>query len=78
MTMVHRDASIAYASRLMRAFGTSELQVVSEAGGRPEALGVLTAGDIVTRVLAVGLDPAVLTAGDLVSVSAARRPRPSR
>jgi CBS domain-containing protein len=67
MLMVHRDASIVEASRLMRECRTTQVVVVAEADGQPRALGVVTAGDIVTRVLAVGLDPAVLTAGDIAS-----------
>ena len=65
--MVHRDASILEASRLMRECRATQVVVVAEAGGKPRALGVVTANDIVTRVVAVGLDPAVLTAGDIAS-----------
>ena len=65
MTTVHPDASIADASRRMRECGATELLVVGESQGEPRPLGVVTAQDIVTRVLALGLDPAVLTAGDI-------------
>ena len=65
MTTVHPEASIADASRRMRDCGATELLVMSEIHGEARALGVVTAQDIVTRVLAVGLDPAVLTAGDI-------------
>ncbi len=67
MTVIHPDSSILEASRLMRECGVQQLAVVGEADGNACPLGVVTAHDIVTRVLGVGLDPAVLTAGDLVS-----------
>ena len=51
------------ASRVMRECDAAEVLVASDGG----PLGVLTARDIVVRVLAVGLDPAVLTAGDIVT-----------
>ena len=78
MTLVHREASIVEASRVMRQCGTTELVVVTEADGEPQPIGVVTARDIVTRVLALGLDPAVLTAGDIASFAEARRSRKSR
>jgi hypothetical protein len=65
VTLVHRDASLCEASQRMRQCRTSELLVVAEDGGRVVPIGTLTASDIVTRVVAVGLDPAVLTAGDI-------------
>ena len=65
MTLVHRDCSILDACRLMRECRTSELTVVVEAGGKAKPLGKVSAADIVVRVLALGLDPQVLTAGDL-------------
>lgn len=67
MHLVHSEASIAEASRLMRQWGESELVVMAQAGGEARALGVVTADDIVRRVVAVGLDPRVLTVGDLTS-----------
>ena len=68
MNMVLSEASIVEASRLMRQSGETALAVLSEAEGQPCVIGVVTAGDIVTRVLAVGLDPSVLTVGDITTV----------
>ena len=68
MVCVHRDASLVEACRLMRCCRTHELLVVSAAGGKVQPLGKLSARDIATRVIALELDPAVLTAGDIVSV----------
>jgi len=65
---VHRDASLVEACRLMRECHTSELMVVAVADGKPQSLGMVSARDIATRVVALELDPAVLTAGDIVSV----------
>ena len=51
----------------MRQCHASELVVVTETEGKPRPLGVVTASDIVTRVVALGLDPGVLTAGDIAA-----------
>ena len=65
LTHVDREASVLDASKLMRKSGTTELLVTSEANGALLPLGILTANDIVTRVIAAELDPAVLTTGDI-------------
>jgi CBS domain-containing protein len=65
MNTVHCEASLLEASRRMRQCHASELVVLAETDGKPRALGVVTASDIVTRVVALGLDPGVLTAGDI-------------
>lgn len=65
LTHVDREASVLEASKLMRKSGTTELLVTVEANGRLRPLGILTAKDIVTRVIATELDPAVLTTGDI-------------
>jgi len=63
---VDREASVLEGSRLMRNSGTTELLVVDRANSALFTFGIVTAQDIVTRVIAAGLDPAVLTVGDLV------------
>jgi hypothetical protein len=68
MVCVHRDATIVEACRLMRACHTIELMVVTEGGGRAEPIGKVNARDIALRVVALGLDPSVVTAGDLALV----------
>jgi hypothetical protein len=65
---VHRDATLVEACRLMRAWGTAELLVVADTGECTEPLGKLSARDIALRVVALGLDPSVLTAGDVLLV----------
>ena len=66
LTHIDRDASVLEASKLMRKTGSTELLVTDEAHGRFLAIGVVTANDIVTRVIAAGLAPAVLTVGDII------------
>ena len=67
MNTIHCEASVLEASRRMRQCHANELIVVTETDGKPRALGVVTASDIVTRVVAVGLDPGVVTAGDIAA-----------
>jgi hypothetical protein len=62
---VDRETSVMEASKLMRKSGTNGLLVTSEATGMNLPLGIVTAMDIVTRVVAAELDPAVLTMGDI-------------
>lgn len=69
MNAVHSEASIVEASRLMRQCRATRLMVIAEANGAARPLGVVTADDIVRRVVALGLDPAVLTVGDIASFS---------
>lgn len=65
VTYVDKEASVLAASRLMRESGANQLLVTGMTNGVFIAIGIVTAGDIVTRVVATGLDPAVLTAGDI-------------
>lgn len=62
---VDRETSVLDASKVMRMSHSTELLVVDGSRGLPFVFGILTAIDIVTRVIATGLDPAVLTAGDI-------------
>jgi CBS domain-containing protein len=71
---VDREVSVLEASRLMRSSGSDELLVTDRAEGRLVPLGIVTAHDIVTRIVAAELDPAVVTAGDITwAGSPARR-----
>jgi hypothetical protein len=65
MPTIDREMSVLQASKLMRESGTNELLVTSDATGMTLPLGIVTATDIVTRVIAAELDPAVLTMGDI-------------
>ena len=65
LVYVDRETSVLEASRLMRETGATELLVIDRSRGALLSFGIVTANDIVTRVIATGLDPAVLTAGDI-------------
>ena len=65
LTHIDWAASVLEASKLMHKSGTAELLVTGEASGLLVSLGVVTARDIVTRVIAAELDPNVLTMGDI-------------
>lgn len=65
LTHIDREASVLEASKLMRKAGTTELLVTDKSEGILHPLGFVTASDIVTRVMAAELDPAVITAGDI-------------
>jgi CBS domain-containing protein len=73
LTHVDRETSVLEASKVMRISHSTELLVVDKSHGLPFVFGVLTALDIVTRVIATGLDPAVLTAGDIAWTGIAGR-----
>jgi CBS domain-containing protein len=63
------DTTVARASELMRENHVGALIVTEATGMRDRALGILTDRDIVVEVLAMGLDPKVLTAGDVMSTN---------
>ena len=65
LTHIDREASVLEASKLMRKSRTTELLVTDKARGTLRPIGVVTASDIVTRVMAADLDPAVMTVGDI-------------
>jgi CBS domain-containing protein len=71
LTHVDQGLSIVEASRVMSRSGAEELLVTDQAEGALVAVGIVTARDIVTRVIAAGLDPEVLTAGDIAWSDAA-------
>jgi CBS domain-containing protein len=63
---IDRDSSILAASRLMREERVEELVVTERLDDKPIPAGIVSARDLVTRVVAVGLDPSVLTVGDIL------------
>jgi CBS domain-containing protein len=65
LTHVDREASVLEASKLMRKSCTTELLVTGASDGMLFPVGIVTALDIVTRVIAAELDPCVLTTGDI-------------
>ena len=71
---IDREATIEEASRVMRDQRVDALVVTETSEGTPLAAGILSAHDIVTRVIAVGLEPSVVTAGDILWHHAAALP----
>jgi CBS domain-containing protein len=65
LTHISCDATVLEASKLMRKLGSAELLVTEETSGLLVSVGVVTASDIVTRVIAAELDPAIMTTGDI-------------
>jgi len=65
LTYINEEASVLDASKLMRRSGKTELLVTAASDGRLLPIGIVTANDIVTRVIALDLDPAVMTIGDI-------------
>jgi CBS domain-containing protein len=63
---IDRDATILAASRLMREQAISELVVTERQGDDELPIGILSASEIVTRVLALELDAGVLKVGDVL------------
>ena len=77
LAYVERELSILEASRLMRKSGAAELLVTDRAQGMLLPVGVVTARDIVTRIVAAELDPGVLTAGDISWPDEGVEPKPA-
>jgi CBS domain-containing protein len=67
VVVASRDATVARAAQLMREFHVGDLVVVDESGGRRLPAGIVTDRDVVIGVVAPGLDPATLTAGDIMT-----------
>ena len=63
-----RDTTIAAAARLMRHGHIGSLVVVEQMnGGKRIPVGMVTDRDIIVEVIATGLDPAVITVGDIMA-----------
>jgi CBS domain-containing protein len=71
---IDRAATILAASALMRVYQVEHLVVADECNGKLMPGGILSARDIVTRIVATQLDPTVLTVGDMMW----SRPTPAR
>jgi CBS domain-containing protein len=62
---IDRDTTILHACRLMRNHHAETVVVTDQPDGLLIPIGIVSAQDIVTRVFATGLDPKVMTAGDI-------------
>jgi CBS domain-containing protein len=68
VAFVTRDATVAAAARLMRHGHVGSLVVVESMDcGKRNPVGIVTDRDIVVEVIATGLDPAVITLGDIMT-----------
>jgi CBS domain-containing protein len=63
---IDRDVTVDAASRLMRDQHVDELVVTEGLEDKPVPAGIVSARDIVTRVVAFELDPSILTVGDIL------------
>jgi CBS domain-containing protein len=61
-----RDTTVQEAALLMRENHVGDLLVLDSAKGNRTPVGIVTDRDIVVAIVALGLDPAVLTAGDIM------------
>jgi CBS domain-containing protein len=62
-----RDATVKAAAQLMRERHVGSIVVVDEQNGKRRPAGIVTDRDIVVAVVALGLDPAVIHIGDVMS-----------
>ena|SRR5674476_511009 len=63
---VTRETTIIEAARLMRKHHVGDVIVIKEEGERRRPIGIVTDRDVLVEVVATGLDPAVLTVGDIM------------
>jgi predicted transcriptional regulator len=63
---VDHDATILNVSRLIRNYQTEQLVVTQRLHDVRVPVGIVSACGIVTRIVAAELDPAVMTAGDII------------
>ena len=69
---VDADQTVKAASFAMRRQKIDRVVVMQRSGAAGAPLGILSASDIVTRVVALGLDSSVVTVGDLLWAEPAR------
>jgi len=64
---VRRGESVREAAVLMREQHIGSLVVVDDAAGKPRPVGIVTDRDVAVGVVALGLDPALTSVGDIMS-----------
>ena len=62
-----RDETVQGAALLMRKHHVGDLIVIEQSDGERTPIGIITDRDIVVSVIALGLDPASLLVGDIMS-----------
>lgn len=71
VVIAERSSSIAEMARLMREHHVGDVVVVETQEGLRRPVGIVTDRDIVVEVIAPGLSPDALTAGDLAGIEVA-------
>lgn len=66
VVIADRSLSILDTARLMRQYHVGDVVVVEGVEGRRRPLGIITDRDLVLEVMAAGLSPETLTAGDVM------------
>jgi CBS domain-containing protein len=67
VVIAQRDADIVEVAQLMRTYHVGDVIIIERQGEKPVPVGVLTDRDIVVEILARQVDPAAVTAGDVMS-----------
>ena len=67
VVIVQADKPALEAARLMRQYHAGDVVVVEERGGLQVPVGIVTDRDLVVEIMAPGLDPAVITVGDIMA-----------
>ena len=66
VVIADRGLSVAETAKLMRRYHVGDVVVVEEIEGRRRPVGIITDRDIAVEVVAAGLSPETLTAGDIL------------
>lgn len=66
VVILQREATILDAAQLMREHHVGDVLVVEERDGARIPVGIVTDRDLVVEIMATGLDPAVITVGDIM------------
>jgi CBS domain-containing protein len=64
---VEKERSVPETARMMRLHHVGDVIVVDQTSHGPLPVGIVTDRDIVVQVIAAGLDPLILTAGDIMT-----------
>jgi len=66
VVIAQTEETVQDASRLMREHHVGDVVVVEERDGKRVPVGIVTDRDVVVEIVALGLDPATLTIGDIM------------
>ena len=66
VVLSHLNHTVREAALLMREYQVGDLVVVEEENGKRKPVGIVTDRDIAISIVALGLDPDVITVGDIM------------